>query len=251
MAPRRFNSFQEKYSRLTPLHAAAIRGEMSVAADPNRIHRLSGSQKLLVWVGALLIRILCATLRYRITDEAGFFKSAENGPVIALIWHNRILSVPVAFERRYPKRKGLLVLTSASKDGAFLSEMVGRFGMGSIRGSSSRRGAAALLDILRSVRQGYDLCITPDGPRGPRYKLGEGAILVSQRGKAPIMPVHIEYSSCWRLRSWDGFMIPKPFTEVALTLMPFVEIGPTATPEEFETQRRRVETIMTERLRVL
>jgi lysophospholipid acyltransferase (LPLAT)-like uncharacterized protein len=223
---------------------------MSSAADANRINQLSGSQKILIWIGSRLIRLLCATLRYRITDEAGFFKGAELGPVIILIWHNRILGAPVVFESRYRNRKGLLVLTSASRDGAFLSEMVGRFGMGSIRGSSSRRGAAALLDIFRSVRDGYDLCITPDGPRGPRYKLGEGAILVSQRGKTPILPVYIEYSACWRLKSWDGFMIPKPFSKVVLVLMPFVVVVPTATAEEFETQRLLVETIMTERLKM-
>jgi len=205
---------------------------------------------MLIWLGSLLIRLLCVTLRYRVIDEAGFFTDSGLRPLIILIWHNRILAMPVVFKRYYSKRKGLLVLTSASRDGAYLSEMVGRFGVGSIRGSSSRRGAPALLDLFRALRQGYDLCITPDGPRGPCYKMSAGAILVSQRCKAPLMPLHIEYSSCWRLKSWDAFMIPKPFSKVVVTLMSFIDLDPSDSEEAFEAQRLQVEQIMAERLRV-
>jgi lysophospholipid acyltransferase (LPLAT)-like uncharacterized protein len=205
---------------------------------------------MLIWLGSLLIRLLCVTLRYRVIDEAGFFTDSGLRPLIILIWHNRILAMPVVFKRYYSKRKGLLVLTSASRDGAYLSEMVGRFGMGSIRGSSSRRGAPALLDLFCALRQGYDLCITPDGPRGPCYKMSAGAILVSQRCKAPLMPLHIEYSSCWRLKSWDAFMIPKPFSKVVVTLMSFIDLDPSDSEEAFEAQRLQVEQIMAERLRV-
>ena len=204
---------------------------------------------MLIWLGSLLIRLLCATLRYRVIDEARFFVDSGSRPVVMLIWHNRILAMPVVFKRYYSKRKGLLVLASASRDGAYLSEMVGHFGIGSIRGSSSRRGAPALLDLFRAVRQGYDLCITPDGPRGPRYKMGAGAILVSQRCKAPLMPIHIEYSSCWRLKSWDAFMIPKPFSRVVVTLMSFIDLGPSDSEKIFEAQRLQVEQVMTERFR--
>jgi len=205
---------------------------------------------MLIWLGSLLIRLLCVTLRYRVIDEAGFFTDSGLRPLIILIWHNRILAMPVVFKRYYSKRKGLLVLTSASRDGAYLSEMVGRFGMGSIRGSSSRRGAPALLDLFHALRQGYDLCITPDGPRGPCYKMSAGAILVSQRCKAPLMPIHIEYSSYWRLKSWDAFMIPKPFSKVVITLMSFIDLDPSDSEEAFEAQRLQVEQIMAERLRV-
>ena len=205
---------------------------------------------MLIWLGSLLIRLLCVTLRYRVIDEAGFFTDSGLRPLIILIWHNRILAMPVVFKRYYSKRKGLLVLTSASRDGAYLSEMVGRFGIGSIRGSSSRRGAPALLDLFCALRQGYDLCIAPDGPRGPCYKMSAGAILISQRCKAPLMPLHIEYSSCWRLKSWDAFMIPKPFSKVVVTLMSFIDLDPSDSEEAFEAQRLQVEQIMAERLRV-
>jgi lysophospholipid acyltransferase (LPLAT)-like uncharacterized protein len=204
---------------------------------------------MLIWLGSLLIRLLCVTLRYRVIDEAGFFTDSGLRPLIILIWHNRSLAMPVVFKRYYSKRKGLLVLASASRDGAYLSEMVSRFGIGSIRGSSSRRGAPALLDLFHALRQGYDLCITPDGPRGPCYKMSAGAILISQRCKAPLMPIHIEYSSCWRLKSWDAFMIPKPFSKVVVTLMSFIDLDPSDSEEAFEAQRLQVEQIMSERLR--
>jgi lysophospholipid acyltransferase (LPLAT)-like uncharacterized protein len=221
---------------------------MSLEADSIQIRQLTHLQRLLIGFGSFLIRGLCLTLRYKVTDEPGFFTGSAPGPVVILIWHNRILGAPIVFERRYPKRKGLYVLTSASRDGAYLSEIAGRFGMHSVRGSSSRRGAIALLDLFRTIRQGFDLCITPDGPRGPRYKLGSGAVLVSQRCSAPLMPIYIEYSSCWRLKSWDGFMIPKPFSKVVMTLMPYVNIPKTDTEEAFEAERAKVEMVMTERL---
>jgi lysophospholipid acyltransferase (LPLAT)-like uncharacterized protein len=224
---------------------------MGKEADSTEIRQLTFSQEILIGVGSLLIRALCLTLRYQVIDQSGFLTGSAKGPIVLMIWHNRILALPVIFKRLYPRRKGLLVLTSASRDGAFLSAMVARFGMGSIRGSSSRRGAAALLDLFRAARQGYDLGFTPDGPRGPRYKIGPGAVLVSQRTKAPILPVNVEYSDCWRLKSWDAFMIPKPFSQVRVTLAPFIVVPPTNSEEAFEFERMKVEKTMTDALQVL
>jgi lysophospholipid acyltransferase (LPLAT)-like uncharacterized protein len=167
-----------------------------------------------------------------------------------LIWHNRMLGLTTAFRRYYPDRKGALVLTSASRDGAYLSEFVRNFGVGSVRGSSSRRGSAALLDMVRKLNEGYDICITPDGPRGPRYSLGPGAVLLAQLCKVPLMPLLIEYSSYWRLKSWDGFAIPKPFSKIQVTIMPFIEVSPTIGDGKFESERLRVQAIMTERLKM-
>ena len=213
-----------------------------------RIHQLPLYQRISVRLGSWLIRMLCATLRYRIIDEAGFLSQADTGPVILLIWHNRILAMPVLYRRYYPKRRRLLVLTSASRDGAYLSEFVRCFGLGSVRGSSSRRGAAALLELLRTLEGGLDLCVTPDGPRGPRYRLGPGVILLSERSHVPLMPLLIEYSAYWRFNSWDGFAVPKPFSEVTVTLSPKIQIGSSRSGGDFEDARRGVESAMTERM---
>jgi lysophospholipid acyltransferase (LPLAT)-like uncharacterized protein len=165
-----------------------------------------------------------------------------------LIWHNRILAMPALFVRRYPKRKGLVVLTSASRDGAYLAEFVRNFRMGAVRGSSSRRGAAALLHLTRRIEEQYDVCITPDGPRGPPYRLQPGALLLAQRARVPLMPFLIEYSSYWRLRSWDGFAIPKPFSRVTVTLLPLMTVPPDLSPPAFESIRTGIEAAMVERM---
>jgi lysophospholipid acyltransferase (LPLAT)-like uncharacterized protein len=214
-----------------------------------RIHHLPVLARVLIWFGSIFISLWCATLRYRVVDKAGFLSSSPIAPVIILFWHNRILALPVVFRRYYPKtRKGLLVLTSASRDGAYLSEFVRRFGMGSVRGSSSRRGAQALMDLVRNLEDGFDLCITPDGPRGPRYSLRPGALMLAERCGAPLMPMLIEYSRFWRFKSWDGFAVPKPFATVTITVLPFIRIGPSESEAAFEEKRKQVEAQMTESL---
>jgi lysophospholipid acyltransferase (LPLAT)-like uncharacterized protein len=214
------------------------------------VRELRRSTKLLIWFVALLIKLYLATLRCRIVDEADFFKSTDPRPIIALIWHNRMLGMAAAFMRYYPKRKGAYILNSASRDGAYGAELVRHLGVGSIRGSSSRRGAIALMDLVKKIREGYDICITPDGPRGPRYKLSPGVILLSQHCEVPLMPLLFEFSSHWRLKSWDGFAIPRPFSRIDLTILPLVQVAPTKTHEDFEKERKRVEEIMQERLRM-
>jgi lysophospholipid acyltransferase (LPLAT)-like uncharacterized protein len=214
------------------------------------IRELDRRSKALVWLSALLLKLLFRTLRCEVKDEGGFLNQADGRSVVALVWHNRMLGLTVAFSRYYPSRKGAIVLTSASRDGAYLAEFVQNFGVGAVRGSSSRRGSSALLDLVRKLNEGYDICITPDGPRGPRYSLGPGAILLSQLCQVPLMPLLIEYSACWRLKSWDGFAIPKPFSKVEVTIMPFIEVSESAREENFESERLRIESIMTERLRM-
>jgi lysophospholipid acyltransferase (LPLAT)-like uncharacterized protein len=217
-------------------------------AGSARIHQIPLSQRVLIRLGSILVRILCATLRYKVIDEAGFLDEAVPRPAILLIWHNRILAMPALYRRYYVRRKGLRVLTSASRDGAYLSEFVRCFGLDSVRGSSSRRGAAALLDLIRTLEDGFDLCVTPDGPRGPRYSLGPGVILLSERCNVPLMPLWIEYSAYWRFTSWDGFAVPKPFSEVTVTILPRIQIGVTGSEAGFENERQRVEKAMMERM---
>ncbi|HEX3445141.1 MAG TPA: lysophospholipid acyltransferase family protein [Chthoniobacterales bacterium] len=224
---------------------------MSSLARSTEIRQLNRGTKLLIWFVAMVIKGFLRTLRCRIVDEAGFFQSSDPRPVVALMWHNRMLGMATAFMRYYPERKGAYILNSASRDGAYAAELVKHLGVGSIRGSSSRRGAIALIDLVKKVKEGYDLCITPDGPRGPRYKLSPGVVLLSQHCQVPLMPLLFEFSSCWRLKSWDGFVIPKPFSRIDLTILPLIQVPPTKTAEEFESERKRVEEVMRERLKTL
>lgn len=197
-----------------------------------------------------MLKLLCATLRYRLVDEARFLDAPYPKPVVMLIWHNRILAMPTMFRRHYPNRRGLVVLASASRDGAFLTEFVRHFRMDAVRGSSSRRGVVALLELTRRLQTGFDVCITPDGPRGPRYHLHPGALLLAQRARVAIMPFLIDYSACWRLRSWDGFAIPKPFARVTVTVLPLRTVEPELSAAEFEQARLAMEDVMVNRLQM-
>lgn len=200
--------------------------------------------KFTSWFTAKFIRALGRTLRIRIKDEAGFFSGAHPSPYLVSFWHNRLIILPELFRRYYGSRKGVVALISQSRDGAFISDVVRRLGLGVVNGSSSRGGAAAALELINSVRSGLDAGITPDGPRGPRYHLDGGLIFLAQKTRAPILPLYVEYSRCIRFKSWDGFMLPLPFARVDVTLGALQRIAPTETPEQFEAERARIEKLL-------
>lgn len=202
-----------------------------------------------VWLvgilAAWLIRVVCFTLRIRIEDPGGILKKAPDAPLIWLIWHNRIFVMPYIYRKYLKKRKGA-VLTSASGDGEIIARVVARFGGDSVRGSSSKRGKAAFREMVERVNGGEDMVITPDGPRGPKYVLQAGAVRLAQATGAKIFPTYAVYEKAWRLKSWDRFHIPKPFSKVKVTLGEFVTVEKTEEPEDFEAERMRVETVMRE-----
>lgn len=177
-------------------------------------------QRLAAWMIWAVFNLISATLRYRITDPHGLMTRPDLGPVIYCIWHNRLalcMKLYLAFGRRRNQSAGLAGLVSASKDGAFLAAILERFGVQPVRGSSSRRGAQALLELSSWADRGYDLAITPDGPRGPRYVVAEGAVMLGQITSRPLVPV--SYNLDWKiqLKSWDGFLIPLPFSRCEVT----------------------------------
>lgn len=202
-------------------------------------------QRLSAWAGSGVLRALFVTWRLRVhyTDELRAYPA--DAPVIYAFWHNRILTVTAAFLSIYPRqRKGVLVLTSASKDGMWLGELAGHLGMGAIRGSSSRRGATAMRELMEKVKAGYDIAITPDGPRGPRYQLGAGLVYLAQKANIPIIPIHARFSRCLRLRTWDEFSIPLPFSRVDVTLGPMHRIPTTTGEAAFEDERKKLESVL-------
>lgn len=196
------------------------------------------------WVGSTVLRLLYATLRVHFDDRAGALSTAEPRAVW-IFWHNRLLLVPY-IRTRLKARSKTAALISMSKDGEILAAFMERFNLKPVRGSSSRRGAAALIEMMRLVESGYDVGITPDGPRGPRYSFNPGAITLAQKTGAKILPVRVHYASYWRLKSWDGFMIPKPFSRVDVTFLPFETVLPTDHADDFEAERNRIASIFRE-----
>jgi lysophospholipid acyltransferase (LPLAT)-like uncharacterized protein len=205
-------------------------------------------QKILAAVASGLARLIFSTIRLRVIDRAQFMSNPPEGPRIFVFWHNRIPAMAVGFLRQYPakhpSRKGVTVLTSPSKDGDILAGVMANLGMGSVRGSSSRRGSTAIRELAALLEKGTDLAITPDGPRGPKYSLGPGAIFLSQKTGVPIMPVHARYHRAIRLKTWDNFAIPLPFSRIDITTDPYMTVDPEAT--DLECERLRLETLLKE-----
>ena len=201
--------------------------------------KLRGNEERIGGVVAGLIRLIGWTLRLQVEDRAGVMKP-QTQSMIWTFWHNRMLVVPLLRERFAPHRRGA-VLTSASRDGAIIAAVMTRFSLRSVRGSSSRRGAAALIALKGELDAGSDVAVTPDGPRGPRYKLGPGVVFLAQQTGAGILPIRIEYSRVVRLKSWDRFMIPLPFSKVRVIFDNLIFVAPGA---DTEAERARIEQIM-------
>lgn len=182
-------------------------------------------------------------MRYEIDDRAGLVGRPIAENYIAALWHNRLLIFPFVLRRFFRERHGA-ALISASRDGDLLADAVRRFGYDVVRGSSSRLGASAILQLTQVLASGGDVVITPDGPRGPAYELGPGIIFLSQKSGAAVVPVNLEYSRCWRLGSWDRFIVPQPFARVRVLIDRPHNIKPTTTPEEFESERLALQNAM-------
>ena len=162
------------------------------------------------------MRVWCGSLRVDF-DRAGVAELAKvSPPLTALVWHNRLFVMPWLARTVWPQRRRLYALVSASRDGAPLARFLQMLGLFAVRGSSSRYGREAMQELIAVQRGGGDLAVTPDGPRGPIYQLKAGAVLVARRTRSPLLLIGVEFASAWRLRSWDRFCIPKPFSRVVV-----------------------------------
>jgi len=199
-------------------------------------------RRLIPGLIVFLLRALALTLRFRIDDRCGITRGVMR-PFIGAFWHNRMLVIPVAYQRYCRGRRGHC-LTSPSKDGAIIAGVMARFGIGSVRGSSSRRGTTALRELTAILEAGEDVAITPDGPRGPKYQISPGIVKLAQLTGTSVMPIHVGYSRYWEIKSWDAFRIPKPFAQVTVVFGPLYEVNPTADGPAFEIERARLQTLM-------
>ena len=197
----------------------------------------------LVAFGFRLLQLWGRTLRYEIEDQAGVVGKPPTENYIGALWHNRLLVFPLVLRRFFPEHHGA-ALISASRDGDLLADAVQRFGYDVVRGSSSRLGASAILQLGEVLASHGDVVITPDGPRGPAYELGPGIIFLSQKTGAPVLPVNLEYSNCWRIKSWDRFIVPRLFAKVRVIIGAPHRVRSISTPEEFEAERLRLQNAM-------
>lgn len=197
----------------------------------------------LTTLGYWLLQIWARTLRFELEDRAGVVDAPPNERYIGALWHNRLLLLPFILRHYLPQRRGA-ALISASRDGAILADLVERFGYDTVRGSSSRKGASAIRQLGEVIAGGGDVVITPDGPRGPAYVLGQGIIYLAQQSGTEVVPINMEYSNSWRVKSWDRFILPKPFSRVRVIFDRPHRVAATITETEFETERLRLQEAM-------
>lgn len=168
----------------------------------------------IVW---LFITAVCATLRKQLVFRGNSADFLGKQQAIISLWHNRTFTPCYIYRYCVDSKVPMSMLTSASKDGALLSTVAEDYGMRTVRGSSNRRGVAGFRDMLRELAEGCCMCITPDGPKGPRYKSHAGVIRLASVSGLPILPLCFDFSSCWRInKAWDAFVIPKPFSRVTI-----------------------------------
>ena len=182
-----------------------------------RVREFSCGKMILLYPLALILRLWLATLRIRVNMESVDFLDKNKQSLIVVFWHNRLFFI-AAMRARFRPWSKMNGLVSPSSDGAWLAAFFKTLGIGTVRGSTSRRGGRAMMEIYRKLSAGEDIAITPDGPRGPRYKFNPGAALLAQKTHCPIVLIGSEYSRAIRLKSWDGFIIPLPFSKVSVSV---------------------------------
>ena len=171
-------------------------------------------------MGSLLIRLLYFTNKkiFHAPESLG------DKPFIMACWHGELLMIPYAY-KRYKKTPKVKLLISEHFDGNLIAKTLNFFGFDTIRGSSTRGGAKALIQSIKELKAGYDLGITPDGPKGPRHKVSDGIIVMAQKAKAKIILVEIKPTAFWQLDSWDKFVIPKPFGTIRYYISQEIDIS--------------------------
>jgi len=187
-------------------------------ATPKRsVNEVSWWRYVLLLPFSWVVRAWAATLRFEITEQEQALLSHREQPIILATWHNRLFIVGEV-QRRYRRGQRLVALISASKDGAWLAAFFKLLKIDCVRGSSSWRGMQAVREMLAARQTGADMGITPDGPRGPMYDLKPGMLLLARLSHAPMVLYSARFQNAWRLRSWDKFYLPRPFSTVEINV---------------------------------
>jgi lysophospholipid acyltransferase (LPLAT)-like uncharacterized protein len=209
------------------------------AADDERARKKARRVVWAVRLGLPLVRMLAATWRINEVNRAPSQRLRDGGkPVIFTLWHGEMLAL--LWNHR---NEGITVLISEHGDGEIIARIAEALGFRTVRGSTSRGGGRALLGMSRVVHAGGDVAFTPDGPRGPARSFAPGALIVAQRTGAPVITLAVSPSSAWRLKSWDAFVIPKPFARIRIAYgdPAYLDVS---SPREAAEQSARFDSLM-------
>ena len=193
--------------------------------------------RLIAFFSYVFLRIVGRTLRFEVEGQENFDRIIESGhQPIYCFWHDRILAGTYYFRDR-----GIAVMTSRSKDGEYIARFIQKLGYGAVRGSSSRGGTGALVEMIRLMRAGAPTAFTVDGPRGPRYEAKSGPVYLAKKSGHPMMPFIVECRRYWKVGSWDRLQIPKPFGRVNVIIDPPIYVDAESTDDELEQKRAELQ----------
>jgi lysophospholipid acyltransferase (LPLAT)-like uncharacterized protein len=192
-------------------------------------------------LGYPFLKALGSTWRWKVTgaEHVEAIRAAGHHPIHSF-WHGRILPATLYFQRR-----GIIVITSENYDGEWIARIITKFGYGTARGSSSRGGRRALLQLVRDVRAS-GVAFTLDGPRGPALVAQPGAVWLSKVTGNPLLPFHCEATSSWTMTSWDRTQIPKPFTTIAMAIDAPIYVPRDADETQLEEWRLKLQQSLTD-----
>jgi len=192
----------------------------------------------------LFLRFNCGSNRLSTTGLEVFEKYAEQGNNIFAFWHSRLFYLVYFYVRGARRRVSILV--SMSRDGDYGAALVHRLRQDLVRGSTSKGGQAAIRKLVAKAAEGHNIAITPDGPRGPAFRVNEGVIRLAQLTGARIIPVSYDATRKARLKSWDGFILVKPFGRVHIAFGEPIEVARDMSPEQVEQHRLNLERVLLE-----
>jgi lysophospholipid acyltransferase (LPLAT)-like uncharacterized protein len=203
-------------------------------------------QRLLIRAADLaffvLIKLIGATTRWQIEGWENWEAASRDGHhPIYTVWHNRVFLATRFFQRRR-----IVVMTSQSFDGEYIARFIKRFGFGTARGSSTRGGMGALVQMVRLMRAGCPAGFTIDGPKGPRYVAKMGAVLLAKKTGQPILPFTITARRYWQANSWDRFQVPLPFTAACVDIATPIYVPSDADEDALSAKRDELQNALDE-----
>jgi lysophospholipid acyltransferase (LPLAT)-like uncharacterized protein len=220
-----------------------------IATVNDSAQRFSYSQRVTIAIVprlvAFLLRVLHRTLRYEVIVEPGAEPATPPALQVWCFWHRCLIPCACYYHAKFKPA----VLISRSFDGELIAHTIELLGFLTARGSSTRSGGSGLLALAKAVERGHPAVFTADGPRGPLYKVKPGAVKLAQLTGYPIGIFYAHAERAWLLRSWDRFMIPKPFSRVAISWGRHIDVPQTSDPIVIEAKRLEVETAL-ERVRL-
>lgn len=184
---------------------------------------------LITWAGTVAIRAIAPTLKCAVSFEDGGPSGLDARPLVLSFWHNCVF--PAIYIWRH---LGIRVMSSDSFDGEYTGRIIRKFGFVKIRGSSSQGAVRALLGMRRDLEQGHTVAFTIDGPKGPKYVAKPGPVLLARATGTPMAAFHIAIENAWVLKTWDGCVIPRPFSRALMRVSRQITVPPDANDRQME-----------------